>query len=222
MPVHDTAAPGSPRRTSSFRSPVPEPLLEIYRTRPESFAPITAARGERRSSPRMRTSRFPHNVNWPSVSRSPARRVRVAVRSLQLHHRARFGARTTAPGSSGTNRDVGAATCARTSFSFHAVFWPAFLLSAGCPFRTFWRRWCCALKNMSKSVGNVVAGRHRADSTGALGTSSCASGLRQTPASLTMLSLLQRDLATTSSHRVARRSPSGSRSGPRARDCEDN
>ena len=130
---------GSPRRTSSSACRgTPGPLLEHYDAHPEFVRPesrlaevvfVRARRAERPLGLALE-GEVGHSVSGPSGPR----RLRLARRARQLHHRAR----ASAPTDDALYREFWdhpdaerVHVIGKDILRFHAVYWPAFLLSAG-------------------------------------------------------------------------------------------
>ena len=103
-------------------------------------------------------------VEWgiPFPGQPGPDRLRLARRPDQLHQRPglRRGRRTAAlPAVLGRTADVRLHIIGKDILRFHAVYWPAFLLSAGLPLpTTVWAHgwWLRDGRKVSKSAGNVV------------------------------------------------------------------
>jgi methionyl-tRNA synthetase len=165
-PVHDKPAAWQSEENVFFRlSRYAEPLLEIYRSRPEFVRPENR-RAEVMSFVEaglkdLSVSRT--NVKWgiPFPGR-PGHVVYVWLDALSNYVTALgFGSeddrlyREFWEGPEGRRVHL----IGKDILRFHAVFWPAFLLSAGLPLpTTVWAHgwWLRDAKKMSKSVGNVV------------------------------------------------------------------
>ena len=165
-PVHETPAAWQSEENVFFRlSRYTEPLLEIYRSRPEFVRPENR-RAEVTSFVEaglkdISVSRT--NVKWgiPFPGR-PGHVVYVWLDALSNYVTALgLGSDADALYREFWEEPEGSRVhlIGKDILRFHAVFWPAFLLSAGLPLPTTvfahgW--WLRDAKKMSKSVGNVV------------------------------------------------------------------
>ena len=165
-PVHETPAAWQSEENVFFRlSKYAAPLLEIYRARPEFVRPETR-RAEVMSFVEaglkdLSVSRT--NIQWgiPFPGR-PGHIVYVWLDALSNYVTALgFGSEDDALYREFWANDEGRRVhlIGKDILRFHAVYWPAFLLSAGLPLPTsVWAHgwWLRDEKKMSKSVGNVV------------------------------------------------------------------
>lgn len=165
-PVHERPTEWKSEENVFFRlSKYQEPLLELYDTRPEFVRPETRLNEVR--------SFVDSGLKDLSVSRSslkwgipfpdqPGQTVYVWLDALTNYISALGFGRDDPDGLYQTfweHGDVRLHLVGKDILRFHAVFWPAFLMSAGLPLpTTVWAHgwWLRDQKKVSKSVGNVV------------------------------------------------------------------
>ena len=144
-------------------------LLALYEKQPDFIGPDAPERGGQLRQKRAEGPvDFAHHLRLgrPGPRRSRARHVCLGRRAHQLHHRRRLSRRSD-PNWRYWPADVH--IIGKDIIRFHAVYWPAFLMSAGMPVQK--RVYAHGFlfnrgEKMSKSVGNVVDPFNLADQYG--------------------------------------------------------